>query len=291
MALTGEARSAVPQELIRGTIRAASSGATGVFSPEVVDLIQGVLQMMAWQKVRLVAVGAVVAAVLTAQALSQQAPKNELLARQQRVAVPAARKPSEQSVEDRRWVRSLPSGETIEVVGVSSFPSGPDSWWRPDGTPLRPASCDPAEPGVTSTNMIPRAVVVRLTGIPEGADQSLSISEAQGMARGPARRNKVVVPGLIALTAILPADTRTCTFRLNVASGPWHTELTADTSGAAFGTATAGYIISDALAIRTGTSLNVTHDVNGMALRIIALDGDRQEHPGGIRQSLGVKNF
>ncbi len=28
-----------------------------------------------------------------------------------------------------------------------------------------------------------------------------------------------------------------------------------------------------------------------MALRIIALDGDRQEHPGGIRQSLGVKNF
>ncbi len=158
--------------------------------------------MMAWQKIKLVAVGAVVAVVLTAQALSQQAPKDALLARQQ-AAVQAAGEPVEKSVEDRRWVRSLPSGETIEVVGVSSFPSGPDSWWRPDGTPLHPAPCDPAEPGVTSTNMIPKTVVVRLTGIPEGADQSLSISEAHGMARGPARRNKVVVPGLIALTAAL----------------------------------------------------------------------------------------
>ena len=32
---------------------------------------------------------------------------------------------------------------TFEVIAVSSFPSGPKSWWRPDGTPLDEPPADP----------------------------------------------------------------------------------------------------------------------------------------------------
>jgi hypothetical protein len=31
---------------------------------------------------------------------------------------------------------TLPDGATIELVGVSEYPTRPDSWWRADGTPL-----------------------------------------------------------------------------------------------------------------------------------------------------------
>ena len=291
-ALTGEARSAVPQELIHGTVRAASSGAPGVFPAQVTDLIEGILNMMAWERIKLVAAGALVAVVLTAQAVSQQAPNNGILATPPpQAAVEAAGKPSEKSVGDRRWVRSLPGGETIEVIGVSSFPSGPDTWWRPDGTPLHPAPCDRIERGVTGTKFTPKSVVVRLTGIPDGVDQSLSITEARGVARGPAKRDDKPVPGLSVMTANFPIGMRTGTVRFQVASGPWHTELTGGKRSSALGTATAGYIFGDAIATKKGTSLAVTHDLKGMALRLVALDGDGREHPGVIRSGLGVNGF
>jgi hypothetical protein len=260
-----------------------------VFPAEVVDLIEGVLNMMAWEKVKLVAIGAVVAVVLTAQAVSQQSPKNGLLARRPpQVEVKAAREPRQKSVEDRRWVRSLPGGETIEVVGVSS---GPDAWCRPDGTPLHPAPCDKIEQHIGGPKSIQKAVVVRLTGIPDRADQDLWIKESQGGSKGPARRDDRPVPGLSLLTANFPVGTRTCTVRFRVATGPWHTEVTSDKGSGATSTATAGYIFGDPIATKTGTSLAVTHDLKGMALRVLALDADRKEHPGVIELSLGVDNF
>ena len=98
---------------------------------------EGTRKMMMWEKLKLVAVGVLVAVGLTAQALSQQAPNGGILAvRPPQTAAQPAEKPNEKTAGDRRWVRSLPSGAIIEVIGVSSFPSGPDTWWRPDGTPL-----------------------------------------------------------------------------------------------------------------------------------------------------------
>ena len=39
---------------------------------------------------------------------------------------------------------TMAGGATVEVVAVSSFPSGPKTWWRPDGTPLDEAPADPS---------------------------------------------------------------------------------------------------------------------------------------------------
>ena len=41
-------------------------------------------------------------------------------------------KPRGDAAGDRRWVATLSNGATIEVIGVSSYPTGPDTWWRPD---------------------------------------------------------------------------------------------------------------------------------------------------------------
>ena len=145
-ALAVEARAAVPQQLVRSTARAATS-AHRAFPAAVIDLSgspedDDVGEAQAGCSRPLVAVG------LTAQALSQQAPKVRT-ARPAQTAAQPAEKPNEKRVGDRRWVRSLPCGAIIEVIGVSTFPSGPDTWWRPDGTPLPKAPCDPNQPGIS----------------------------------------------------------------------------------------------------------------------------------------------
>ena len=138
-ALTREARAAVPPELAQSTVGAATAGGAGAFHPAVTDLTEGVLKMMMWKKLKMIALGSLAAFGLTAEALSQRPANVEIRpARRPQTAVQAEEKPEQKTTGDRRWVRSLSSGAIIEVVGISEFPSGPESWWRPDGTPLRP---------------------------------------------------------------------------------------------------------------------------------------------------------
>jgi RNA polymerase sigma factor (sigma-70 family) len=294
MALTGEARAAVPQQLIQSTARAATSCVTGVFPTTVIDLTEGVLKMMLWEKLKLVAVGAFVAVGLTAQALSQQAPKDRILALQQlKAAAQPAEKPSEKRVGDRRWVRSLPSGAIIEVIGVSSFPSGPDTWWRPDGTPLHQAPCDPVEPTISGDgDTVRKLVVARLARIPDGADHQWSITEAKGLAWGPAMRDGKPLPGLSEITALVSADPVACTVHFKVAAGPWNTIETWGKNQGAVGSAIGpSYIHSRAIATKNGTTVSVTHDIQDKPVRLVAVDVDGKEHPAEIRSLSGAKGF
>jgi RNA polymerase sigma factor (sigma-70 family) len=293
-ALNAQAQAAVPQQLVQSTVQAATSCAASSFSAVVTTLAEGVLKMMMWEKLKLIAAGVLVAVGLTAHALSQQAPKDGILTAQQpQAAVQPAEKPNEKSVDDRRWVRSLPNGATIEIIGVSSYPSGADTWWRPDGTPLHPAPCDRIEPSISSDEGVRMSIVMRRTGIPDGASQDLSIAQSQGYSRGLVTRDGKPIPelDLSEMTGMLPADTGTCTVRFRVAAGPWRTELTVGKSSGAYGTKTASYIFGDAIATKKGTSLAVTHDLKGVDLRLVAVDGDGKDHIGVSRYGYGVKNF
>jgi RNA polymerase sigma factor (sigma-70 family) len=292
-AFTGEARAAVPQELVQTTARAAMARTTGAFSATVTNLAKGVMKMMMWEKLKLVAVGALVAVGLAAQALSQQAPNGGIFAaRQPQTAAQPAEKPSEKKVGDRRWVRSLPSGAIIEVVGISSFPSGPDTWWRPDGTPLLPAPCDHTEQGISGDTGVRKLVVVRLARIPDGADHQWSIAEARGAADGPAMRDGKPLPGVSETTALLQADAGTCTVLFKVAAGPWNTVLTRGKNQGSGGSAIGpSYIFSRAIATNKGTTLSVTHNIRDKPVRIVAVDGDGKVHPAEILSGGGVKDF
>ena len=194
-------------------------------------------------------------------------------------------------VDDRRWVRSLPSGAIIEVVGVSSFPSGPDTWWRPDGTPLHPAPCDSNRPGLSGDRGVPRLIVVRLARIPDGADHHWSITEAMGNTTEPAMRGSTPLPGLSETTALLPADAGTCTVRFKVAAGPWNTIRTWAKNPGGIGEFGASFIFANPIATQKGTALAVTHNIQDKAVRLIAIDHDDKELPAEIRSDAGVKDF
>jgi RNA polymerase sigma factor (sigma-70 family) len=292
-ALTAEARAVVPIELVQSTARAGTVCATGNIAAAVTDLTEGVLTMMMWEKLRLVALGALVAVGMTAQALSQQAPNSGILAARLPQSVgQKAEKPNEKTVGDRRWVRSLPSGALIEIIGVSSFPSGPDSWWRPDGSPLQQAPCDPVEPRISGDNAVRMLVVVRLARIPDGADHDWSITEAQGQGEGPAMRNGKPLPGLSEMTALLPADASACTVLFKVAAGPWKTVQTWGKNPGGVGSRDGpSCIFSDAIATKKGTTLCVTHDIHDKPVRLVAVDIDGGELPAQVRSATSVKDF
>ncbi len=259
---------------------------------ETRDHGEGTRKMMMWQKLKLVAVGVVAAAGLTVQALSQQAPNGGILAvRPPQTAAQPAEKLNEKKVGDRRWVRSLPSGAIIELIGISSFPSGPDTWWRPDGTPLHPAPCDPMRPGISGDTGVLKLVVVRLARIPDGADHEWSIVEARGTAEGPAMRDGKPLPGLSETAALLQADAGTATVRFKVAAGPWKTIQVWGKGPGGVGGIDASFIFSGAIATRKGTTLSVTHDIQGKSVRLVAVDGDGEEFPGEIQSKSGVKDF
>jgi RNA polymerase sigma factor (sigma-70 family) len=292
--LTGEARAAVPLELVQSTARAGTVCATSTFAAAVTDLTEGVLKMMMWQKLKLVAVGALVAVGLTAQALSQQPPNGGIFAARTPQTVPQKPEtPNEKTVGDRRWVRSLPSGALIEIIGVSTFPSGPDTWWRPDGSPLQQAPCDPSEPGISGAeNAVRKLVLVRLARIPKGADYDWSITEAQGGGEGPAMRNGKPLPGLSEMTALLPADAATGTVLFKVAAGPWKTIRTwGKNPGGVASRVGPSFIYSDAIATKKGTTIAVTHDIQDKPVRLVAVDIDGKELPAEVRSGTSVKDF
>ncbi len=68
-----------------------------------------------------------------------------------RSAPPEAERPTEAVADDNRFLASFKNGPTIEVVGVSTVPTGPNTWWKPDGSPL----------AVSPVNAIPRKTARR----------------------------------------------------------------------------------------------------------------------------------
>ncbi len=292
-ALTAQSRAAVPLALAQATARAATACAAGAFPAAVTNLTEGVLKMMMWKKLKLAAAGVLVAAGLTtAQALSQQATNEEIHAAPRQQTAQPAQKPIEKTDGDRRWVRSLPGGALIEVVAISSFPSGPDTWWRPDGTPLQKAPCDPIEPRISGDDTIRMLVLVRLARIPDGADHEWSIAEARGAAWDTATRNGKPLPGLSETTALLPADASSCTVVFKVAAGPWKTVGTWGKNPARassrFGLTS---IYSGPIATEKGTLISLTHNIRDKPVRLIAVDVDGKELPAEIRSGGGTAGF
>ena len=248
--------------------------------------------MMMWENLRLVAVGVLIAAGLAVPALSLQAQSGGRGARPSQTAPRRAGEPNEKEVPDLRWTRTLPSGATVEVIGVSSVPSGPQTWWRPDGTPLEPAPCDPINGRDHADDLTQKVVVVRVSRIPREAEEAWSIAEARGSAYGPTKRDGKRVPGLSTTIATLPADARNCTVRFKVTVGPWNTIATtgkyAGGGGAKVG---ASYIFGDAIATATGTSLSVTHNIQNQAVGLVAVDVAGDEYLGVIESTIDVTDF
>ena len=80
----------------------------------------------------------------------------------------------------------LPSGVTVELLGVSENPSRDRPWWRPDGSPLAEPPYDWLEASVEpEPGKISREIVVRLSKLPIDAIAcSWQVNPGDGGASG-----------------------------------------------------------------------------------------------------------
>lgn len=221
---------------------------TAPIAESITRLAEGALKSMSFMKMK----SAVAAMVLIALAaggvggLAQQAapPPNEPPALAPAPAPPPAPTPNP-------YLRKTQGGGTIEIVGVSRWPSGPKTWWRPDGTPLdEPPGGEPGgppelpDPGAPSPD--PDAVD-GLYSVFFGQDSRVAFvlaircKNTSGFAFPRQSELEIpidaktshVLPGtsLAELTAsrpmglwILPSGQETGVFRFGVASVPWSTQ-------------------------------------------------------------------
>jgi hypothetical protein len=189
-------------------------------------------------------------------------------------------------------MRTLSSGATIEVVGISPHPSGPKTWWRPDGTPLPQPPCDPFRANIgAGGDIVVRAVVVRVQHLPPGATDRWWVNEANGGSNGQAESGGKPVFGLGELVSSFPRTLKICTVRFEVASGTWMTVQTWGKSNGAVGDLHGSYIFSTPIATKTGTTLSVVHDLGDVAVRVVAVDRDGKEHSSRFQSGAGVKDF
>jgi hypothetical protein len=184
----------------------------------------------------------------------------------------------EAQAHDVPKLERLPHGMTIEVVGVSTHPSGPGSWWRPDGTPLAQAPCGPPAKTVDSPGKKTREVVARIGGLPEGADLAWSTTRSRSQLTPAPEKGGVLVPELRRVVAEFAEELATCDVHFDIAVGPWTLERRFD------GKASVGiskddraFFFGRAREIRQGTVIAVSHNITDRAVRVVAIGQDGQE--------------
>jgi hypothetical protein len=106
-------------------------------------------------------------------------------------------------------------------------------------------------------------------------------------------RQGQAIPGLFETVTSFEKGVLTCTVDCQVATGPWRTLETTSGSGvsARGGAPGQNRVFSEALETAKGTALFVTHDIQDLDVRIIAVDRDGKEHEPRSAGGAGVRGF
>jgi beta-lactamase regulating signal transducer with metallopeptidase domain len=172
-----------------------------------------------------------------------------------------------------------PKGMTIEVVGVSTHPSGATTWWSPDGTPLREAPCDPAGEVMNAPGRQVREVVARIVGLPEGAALEWNPSQCRSQGLGGVMKGGKPVQDLQRAVAEFANGLATCDVHFDIAVGPWTTERAFDgTSSMGITTQERAFFFGKARETAQGTAITIAHNIIDRVVGVVAIDREGHEH-------------
>ncbi len=122
--------------------------------------------------------------------------------------------------------RRLPSGITVELLGVSDNPSKDTSWLRPDGSPLAEPPANPLEKHDEPMFSSPlcRFFVARVENhSQEPCEVTWDVAGGAAL-RGPRPPSLQIAPGKTAMlrfSAYVPEESTFATVRVGTSSGPW----------------------------------------------------------------------
>jgi RNA polymerase sigma factor (sigma-70 family) len=185
---------------------------------------------------------------------------------------------------DDRYRASFKSGANFEVVGVSTVPTGPNTWWKPDGSPLAEAPVDTIVRKTTvHEGQEARVILLRVSEVKKGDNFRWHPTRSASSRGGRPSRNGQNTPELDYYEATFDRDRADCEVALRLAAGSWKTEVSNDGKGGV-GMFVNGHKFSFGKARpfaargRPMTVFAVAHNFFGQDRRIVAVDRDGQAH-------------
>ncbi len=202
-----------------------------------------------------------------------------------RSAPPEPERRTEAVADENQYRTSFKNGATIEVVGISTVPSGPHTWWKPDGSPLTEAPVDPiARRTSLRESEEARVILVRVSGVTKNDNFRWHPTHATSSWGGRPKTNGQNAPELEYYEARFGRDRGNCEVQGRLAAGGWKTEVSNDGRGGvgmfvnghkyAFGKARAYSSRGQSM-----TVFAVAHNFFEQDRRIVAVDRDGTEHP------------
>lgn len=181
------------------------------------------------------------------------------------------------------FIYRLPSGLEVELIGLAPNRSTPDSWWKPDGTPLKQAPFTADENGAwvgnhPDENIMGVEVAFTVRGQhPDTLSTSFRVEPYGGGRAGGGRihlhndLNDVYFGGAISVKN----KNNQCTVELHVASETWKSIYANDgrstrTISNSFGSV----IFGDPLDTNEGLYCAVSHNISDQQVRLIAVTQD-----------------
>jgi beta-lactamase regulating signal transducer with metallopeptidase domain len=185
----------------------------------------------------------------------------------------------EARAHDAPKLERLPSGMTIEVVGISPYPSGASTWWGPNGTPLARPPCDPVAEALGLHGKDLKEIVARITGLPEGTSVTWHPTQSESHGTAAPQKDGRAAPELHRVVARFRADPAVCDLHFDVAVGPWKSERVFDgkrSMGITEGER--AFFLGTARETHQQTALALAHNITDRVVRIVAIDEKGREH-------------
>jgi len=196
-------------------------------------------------------------------------------------AVPSTRAetPRPDDPADSKWFRKLPSGVTVELLGITDPEAKPAVWWTPEGKPLV-APVTNIGTGRTKGGQQVRNFALRVEGASDyDLDVRWMFGEYLGGESGTGLKDGEPVRGVDFAAVNLPADAASWTIRLEVAAGRWVTDATRTADGQVKSRVEGRSVIfTPPHAIERGTAIVVAEDYpDRRNVRIVAFDKDGKQ--------------
>jgi len=186
--------------------------------------------------------------------------------------------PKDVTTAAKSSVATLPSGVTVEIVGLSHNPSAGRPWWRPDGTPLTEAPYDTGAGHCWRADYEAREVAVQVAG--QGA-RGATVALADGGGGGTAGKGGKPVEGMRGLVAFVKSGQRAATLRVGVAAGAWMTiEEFAPKGSGSTGSERQSFMYTTGIETNSGDVLAVISTNRAVEddYRIVAIDSSGEQH-------------
>lgn len=193
------------------------------------------------------------------------------------------------------FVRKLPGGVTVELLGLCEYPTPAERWWRPDGTVLEQAPFHKTGAKLTlADGLTAYEFAARVVG-PKSPSIRWSVSPCQNATNTghPKDATGKRLPDIWAYSATMRSELKECRVRVGIATGEWETiaeHPVVGTVESAVGTQKGGVTFhTPYFDEKTGhTIVNVGHTFLDLDTRLVAIDKQGKLHSPFSTTGTGV---